>query len=510
MKKVKGFNEFTNTPITTQKEEKISINKYQTKLQKFYKDSGYHLYYASTFNTATIVLISLIDNMFPEYSLEDCVMLSVFSIAVLSKEGKDKTEKLLNYLHEHNIHDKDIEDVISIFTNVFEIYKAILKVSEKDIESFSDMLSDTGLLVPYLSVINNLIDNGFIDSNLFSKSLQEVKDELGEDRFKLLIHRILHKLNILTTNNHKFQNKDNVKPLKVNDEFKSPMYWTEDVVLKESLTEEAVIPDNIALWFMDYYAAQVVDFISINDIPEHIFKDSRSFIDEFYFQSKELYRGESRNNEIVKPIRFSPENGAGIAWTLDSETALAFTKKDNDNQYSYLYTLNMDKIKYPVSMDYVMSNITDEQIKMITNPITKSVFEKGYVSESEVLVFDTFYSNILKVEKVKDIEPVTEGKLSEETEDVKGQVERSKKLSKEMKEKILPLIIRNGIHGTRYSKGRVFNLKKQKVDGKSFGGVSIGADKDGFFVFTHRARSKSYPELGDIPNDKIKFVESTG
>jgi len=46
---------------------------------------------------------------------------------------------------------------------------------------------------------------------------------------------------------------------------------------------------------------------------------------------------------------------------------------------------------------------------------------------------------------------------------------------------------------------------KAKMDG-----VSLGKDKDGFYVYTHRARSKSYPTAEAIPDAKIKFVESTG
>ncbi len=41
-------------------------------------------------------------------------------------------------------------------------------------------------------------------------------------------------------------------------------------------------------------------------------------------------------------------------------------------------------------------------------------------------------------------------------------------------------------------------------------GVSLGKDKDGFFVYTHRARSASYPTPHKIPKSKIKFIETTG
>lgn len=41
-------------------------------------------------------------------------------------------------------------------------------------------------------------------------------------------------------------------------------------------------------------------------------------------------------------------------------------------------------------------------------------------------------------------------------------------------------------------------------------GVSIGRDSQGYFVTTHRARSKSYPSTSKIPKSKIRFVASTG
>lgn len=40
--------------------------------------------------------------------------------------------------------------------------------------------------------------------------------------------------------------------------------------------------------------------------------------------------------------------------------------------------------------------------------------------------------------------------------------------------------------------------------------VSLGQDKKGYFVYTHRARSKSYDTPHDIPKSAIKFIGSTG
>lgn len=43
-----------------------------------------------------------------------------------------------------------------------------------------------------------------------------------------------------------------------------------------------------------------------------------------------------------------------------------------------------------------------------------------------------------------------------------------------------------------------------------FDGVTVKKDNKGYFVQTHRARSKSYKTIDDIPDSAIQFIESTG
>ena len=38
----------------------------------------------------------------------------------------------------------------------------------------------------------------------------------------------------------------------------------------------------------------------------------------------------------------------------------------------------------------------------------------------------------------------------------------------------------------------------------------MGKDDDGYFIYTHRARSKSYESPEKIPVKDIDFIESTG
>lgn len=61
------------------------------------------------------------------------------------------------------------------------------------------------------------------------------------------------------------------------------------------------------------------------------------------------------------------------------------------------------------------------------------------------------------------------------------------------------------------------NIQELKVGEGTFSyhsgryvGVSIGRDRNGFFVFTHRARSHSYPIPSDVPDHELKWIRSTG
>ena len=93
--------------------------------------------------------------------------------------------------------------------------------------------------------------------------------------------------------------------------------------------------------------------------------------------------------------------------------------------------------------------------------------------------------------------------LNEGKSDAREACKKSK-LPKEIKEKVLKLGL------SKFENGKAYGLGKPKVKGKSFNGVSLGADKNGFFVYTHRARSKSSKSPEKIPDKSIKFIKSTG
>lgn len=86
----------------------------------------------------------------------------------------------------------------------------------------------------------------------------------------------------------------------------------------------------------------------------------------------------------------------------------------------------------------------------------------------------------------------------------------SKSISKKMKDLILPYVTSSSSYKTG---GFLFGLRKppgmSKISSK-ITGVSFGADKNGFFVYTHRARSKSHENPLKITKKEIDFIETTG
>ena len=85
-------------------------------------------------------------------------------------------------------------------------------------------------------------------------------------------------------------------------------------------------------------------------------------------------------------------------------------------------------------------------------------------------------------------------------------------LPKELKEVAYDLVQ----YVTSAKKGKVFGLKlhpdlKKKIkEGGYPDGYDMGVDKDGYFIHTHRARSKSHSKPNGITAKEMKFIDSTG
>lgn len=150
-------------------------------------------------------------------------------------------------------------------------------------------------------------------------------------------------------------------------------------------------------------------------------------------------------------------------------------------------------------------------------------FEKNQILVGNELVFSTKNEkkNKLKLgqkdllkEEVKgfvlnEIKCFFNERKSEYTE-TKESLMKSKSIGKEMKEEILKYLTSESKY---HEGGRVTSLKKPKElmeKSNKSDGVSMGADKNGFFIYTHRARSKSHLTPDKITVKEISFIDSTG
>src|SRR5690606_10993227 len=119
----------------------------------------------------------------------------------------------------------------------------------------------------------------------------------------------------------------------------------------ETLGEYESIPDEIALWAMDYFAMQHTYSLLPNQIPKNL-------IDKCIVEIKQnsdgyIYRGFASEYEYTKSFKLHH-----ISFTTDIETAHAFAEDDGDvGLFSYIIKYPVDKIKIALCMDYIMKNI---------------------------------------------------------------------------------------------------------------------------------------------------------
>ena len=102
--------------------------------------------------------------------------------------------------------------------------------------------------------------------------------------------------------------------------------------------------------------------------------------------------------------------------------------------------------------------------------------------------------------------------FSKDNRSIKDIILNLRGISKEMKVEALTLLKPY----TKAGKSKIteLNLAPSLIDKIKSGGYpsgfSMGMDKNGYFIHTHRARSKSYESPDKISVRDIKFIDSTG
>lgn len=96
--------------------------------------------------------------------------------------------------------------------------------------------------------------------------------------------------------------------------------------------------------------------------------------------------------------------------------------------------------------------------------------------------------------------------------DIHKTIKFLKKISKEYKDVALTLVQSY----THAKNGKITglllhpDLEKRISDNNYPNGYSMGIDHNGYFIHTHRARSKSHETMDQITPEEMKFIDSTG
>ena len=98
-------------------------------------------------------------------------------------------------------------------------------------------------------------------------------------------------------------------------------------------------------------------------------------------------------------------------------------------------------------------------------------------------------------------------------ENIKKKIKHVRGLSDECRQYAME---NHGDWVSRIGSGKVSGLNlhpdlKKKIESEGLpSGFSMGVDKDGYYIHTHRGRSKSRPNPSGFTQKEIKFINSTG
>lgn len=235
MNKLKSFNEnryqyliesvhFIDIQNLEKVLENFDYDKYLRTSNKIQKKLGVELYYIKNFSLSISSLYPLIEKLISigdfnfEKSITNTILITMCVVNVLSKESKEVVEKLFEFANENNISQDDLDIFINIMNNIEKLFIDISKKLNKNITNFVDMISYIELFVPFNTVLLSLLNQ----EKITIETLINLFNSDDKIKYDLLIYRVIHRLNVLIDKTDKFQNRENIKPLLVNWEFKSP------------------------------------------------------------------------------------------------------------------------------------------------------------------------------------------------------------------------------------------------------------------------------------------------
>lgn len=183
----------------------------------------------------------------------------------------------------------------------------------------------------------------------------------------------------------------------------------------------------------------------------------------------------------------------------DMEDMLSIVRKHVENNFEQLH----------YGFDYIEIKLLEkeyEKLEKVSQDIIDELLKKFDKCITEVYSEETGWFKIY-------LNHVEESKMIHTDEKpIQDQIKNSKKLPNEYKEVALKFL---KTYST-YKPGRVTGLNlhpdliKIIKDNQYPSGFDMGIDKDGYYIHTHRARSKSHEQPNQITAKEIKFIDSTG
>jgi len=243
MSNIQSFNDYSNRDNILNEKlvlENMDTNRYQRVTTSVMKKLGVELFYVNKYKLSISLLYPLVElfmiknNFTLEVNKNNIVLLSICAVSLLTKEDKTKSKAVFKYAMDNGIADTELDKVNKFLSTLKELFTEISTFFDRKVSVFSDMLKDTELLTPFVNTLHSVISKELFDIVVLVYPLSDIKNMLGKDRYNVFINRIMHKLDKIIKSTSKFQNVDNIKPLQVNDEFKSPMYKTSKVKISKN------------------------------------------------------------------------------------------------------------------------------------------------------------------------------------------------------------------------------------------------------------------------------------
>ena len=148
------------------------------------------------------------------------------------------------------------------------------------------------------------------------------------------------------------------------------------------------IPDYLAKWCIDLIFSQPYKKYDVNKIPQILIKKTKELVNEK--SNGYIWRGFGMDTEL-SDIHLNKNGNRtfkydwGSSWSYSEKLATEFASwRDEEGQYGYLAKADIDKLEYPLSIDIIVDNLTQEQLD-------KFKFNKlDYSSESEIVIIEEF------------------------------------------------------------------------------------------------------------------------